>query len=291
MAAMELYEGDRARTGAKERRIKGILVAVILIAFGSILVQVLTQEYRLGQERVRMSTCTLNMKEMSLAMILYTQDNDYEYPPTLNGAPQGWAGAIYPYAQDRKFYHCPDDPSRASPDMVVLSYGINSNLGRPASNAKSLYGKSLTINDLEAPAQTVLFFEVGNDAVSLTDQKEGLTNTQQGPPSGYLSAAGDGTGPCPQWGHWGGGCGELVYATGKLGGRDVPGPARHGEGSILLAADGHLYYFVPNSISSGNSAPKANCNQDNIPPVIGCKAEKYAAGTQIPRYAMTFSTR
>ena len=65
----------------------------------------------------------------------YIQDYDETYPsPTSNpqvgagGYPWGWAGVIYPYANSKQVFACPDDPTVPGSGDNVLSYALNGNL-------------------------------------------------------------------------------------------------------------------------------------------------------------------
>lgn len=91
--------------------------------------------------------CATNMKMLSLAILMYTQDHDEKYPDA-----NKWVDEIMPYIKQsdkntsnpKDVFNCPKVPT-----SIRWSYALNKNLA----------GKSLP--SLNAPAETVLIFETG----------------------------------------------------------------------------------------------------------------------------------
>lgn len=81
--------------------------------------------------------CDSNVKQISLALLMYAGDWDQQLPLAKN-----WSSAILPYFKDRKLLHCPADASNA-----VSSYGMN----------KVLAGKN--IGRIKNQAQVVMLYE------------------------------------------------------------------------------------------------------------------------------------
>jgi prepilin-type processing-associated H-X9-DG protein len=55
-----------------------------------------------AREVGRRVSCMRNMKELSLGMMQYLQDNNDRYPPA-----RQWHDAVMPYIQDKEVFHCP----------------------------------------------------------------------------------------------------------------------------------------------------------------------------------------
>jgi prepilin-type processing-associated H-X9-DG protein len=58
-----------------------------------------------------MKSCQSNLKQVSLALMQYTQDYDETYPlaKTYSRSPVGWSDAIYPYLRSYQLFQCPSD--------------------------------------------------------------------------------------------------------------------------------------------------------------------------------------
>lgn len=81
------------------------------------------------------NTCMSQMKQLSLGMMMYTEDYDRQYPPAGK-----WSKAILPYVKKNDLYNCPADNGKNS-------YAMNRNLDR----------RKLTT--VSAPAKMPLLFE------------------------------------------------------------------------------------------------------------------------------------
>jgi prepilin-type N-terminal cleavage/methylation domain-containing protein len=94
-----------------------LLVVVTIIA---ILAQILFPVFSQVREKARQSTCLSNLKQVSLAVAMYTQDADETLPPYSFGAGVAgylgyfggdgprWADMIYPYVKNQHVFDCPD---------------------------------------------------------------------------------------------------------------------------------------------------------------------------------------
>jgi prepilin-type processing-associated H-X9-DG protein len=105
------------------------------------------------REKAQQQVCLSNVKQLSLALLLYTTDNRGPFPPA-----QEWMPALYPYVETKWIYVCPKDEvaaRRREPDMspagppTVTSYIMNAALGGKAEGS------------LAAPETMVWLFEGG----------------------------------------------------------------------------------------------------------------------------------
>ena len=222
--------------------------------------------------------CASNLKQLGLAMAMYTQYYDEHLPSGANwyGSGSGWAQQVFPYVKSVAVFHCPSDTNKSD----VISYGYNSNLVRLTGYVPSApIGQGLAASS--APAATVLMFEVAN-------------NGSQGMSPGYLVTDGSSpfnedartdihpTGkrlaPFDGWSPGGRGLGSyvgelsgmgddrdtasapLMYATGPMLNCEanqglVTATGRHQGRSNFAFLDDHVKSELPTEVSAGRNNP------------------------------------
>ncbi|BDI30420.1 hypothetical protein CCAX7_24710 [Capsulimonas corticalis] len=250
-----------------------LIELLVVIAIISIIAAILFPVFAKAREKARQTACTSNLKQLGIATMQYAQDNDEALIPGCYEGPQAWGGRIYPYVKSTGAYGCLDDSTAHVAGAPAVSYGMNQDLVTGAS-----FSKAVTLAGLNAPSSTVLLFEVSGTPVDVTNDRESTVDLHfGGPPSGYISACGDGYQELHS--RWGGPDTtttpptDVHLATGNsLGGRvGYGGPGRHTEGAVWLAADGHAKWLRPSQISTGPTAKSAADAQD--------QAGSEAAGT------------
>jgi prepilin-type processing-associated H-X9-DG protein len=90
------------------------------------------QDDRAARDR---TYCSSNLRQLSVGLMMYTQDYDETYPPAGK-----WQSGVYPYVKDRKLFQCPSDTGSGS-------YAFN----------QALSGASLA--RVRNPATTTALFE------------------------------------------------------------------------------------------------------------------------------------
>ncbi len=108
----------------------------LLSIFAAILFPVFAQ----AREKARQSACASNLKQISLQMLGYAQDNDDKFPPA-----KRWMDAIKPYGSQAKKgdapYRC---PSLRAPNADSYGYAFNSNVAaKPGSKIADPRAKML----------------------------------------------------------------------------------------------------------------------------------------------------
>jgi prepilin-type N-terminal cleavage/methylation domain-containing protein/prepilin-type processing-associated H-X9-DG protein len=277
-----------------------LIELLVVIAIIAILAAILFPVFAKVREKARQTSCLSNEKQLGLAFIQYSEDNNETYP--MNGAGGsslgvGWAGQIYPYVKSTGVYHCPDDPTtpisettNGTPDTAVpVSYGVNINITRSDGG-----GANGLVSACNAPASTVMLLEIYSDQVNVASITEASNNGSHSPST---------NGPA-DWANTQGPNGSTTngLATGELGGdpTTLPGngshcpynTARHTNGSNFLLADGHAKWLNGASVSRGGQAGQPDCNQDGNPSTADCGASgNMAAGTASSsgKFAATFS--
>jgi prepilin-type N-terminal cleavage/methylation domain-containing protein/prepilin-type processing-associated H-X9-DG protein len=266
----------KARTGFT------LIELLVVIAVIAILAAILFPVFAKVREKARQTACVANLKQLGLAFMQYNQDYDESMPPAFDpsypgvGPGQGgWAGAIYPYVKAKGSYACPSDGTiNRSPGKI--SYAFNENLYWKGTawdeyfSGRDSYG---TTSAYTAPANTVELFEVEN--FYPTDDWTNAATDDVSP---------DSVGALGQW------CKTTVespycgttYATGYIGGYTSltlsnAGTGRHNGGANYLAADGHVKFTLPASVSGGFSA--ASTTTAEVHNTSAGSLNDYAAGT------------
>jgi prepilin-type processing-associated H-X9-DG protein len=129
---------------------------LVVIAIIAILAAILFPVFARAREAARATSCKSNLKQLSTALIMYTQDYDEVMP-------QGWIGttgtAWYhrtdPYVKNINVKVCPSSPYR-NVGTGNTNYGLYEKLG------------SRALAELQVPADTVMVLDtaqVGNGSV------------------------------------------------------------------------------------------------------------------------------
>jgi len=222
----------------------------------------------------------------------------------------------FPYVKNAGALRCADDatPNHSFSGGVLAvtdSYGINSNIAGltvPGARGRPEQPVSPTASDavVAVPANTVLLFEVANDAASLApfpdpSLSEGSASGDGAYGcSGFINSVAVDAVPCGTGSEalGSGGSWTPLYATGSLGGRPLNGGykdrARHNGGSNFLACDGHVQWLRPEAVSGGSDAVAPACLQgDDADQPAECKGQtkRSAAGTANRKFKLTFSVR
>ncbi len=104
----------------------GVVVATLLFLF-SPYITLLLYGGQIGNNRSE--SCESNLKQLGLALVQYSQDNNDILPAVTTADGRGWREATYPYVKSTGVYRCPDDKrngSQDTPDHLPKSYAANS---------------------------------------------------------------------------------------------------------------------------------------------------------------------
>ncbi len=90
-----------------------LIELLVVIAIIAILAAILFPVFARARDRARQATCTSNLKQIGLAIMMYTQDYDERYPPyeVNHGSSNRRASAhydtVHPYIMNEQVHICP----------------------------------------------------------------------------------------------------------------------------------------------------------------------------------------
>ncbi|MDR3709436.1 MAG: DUF1559 domain-containing protein [Capsulimonadaceae bacterium] len=259
-----------------------LIELLVVIAIIAILAAILFPVFATAREKARQTACLSNLKQIGLAYSQYEQDYDETVPQGTNssyGWGLGWAGQIYPYVKSTQTFLCPDDTQQAD----VISYAVNANLVGYGPSP-GYFDMPVSLAQMNAPAKTVLLFEVVNCALKYGGKWSMAYSATQSGGDSADSPAGNGlddTGgnmlngansgdPTNSYKPTCASC--LKYATGVLGNACIVKTCTntvsaitdtgsyytknlanglHNNGANYLMADNHAKWFAPSNVCAG----------------------------------------
>lgn len=242
------------------------------------------------REKGRQTVCLSNERQLGVAFLMYTHDNDDSLPAVYDC----WAGRIYPYVKNVDVFHCPSDATPSHPPYFPVSYGTNADTRHHIVTAKNeLLDLPHSMADLSG--KTVLLFEVVHASANLLMPSEGFEYNLPTPLATSVSGNG-------RWlsdtGVWMGNNRpfdineDVRYATGIMSGvgtppfgsyQDYEGAGRHQGGANFLYWDAHAHWLSPQQVSTGSNADSPSSEPDY--------SDGRAAGSENSHFAATFSAK
>ena len=270
--------GLAAHSSARGFTLIELLVVIAIIA---ILAALLFPTFAKVRDNARRTSCASNLRQIGMAMMQYTQDNEERYPVGNNVVPfgfwgRGWAGEVYPYVVSAEAFRCPDDGT----PRPSVSFSFNGNLDG--------HQRGGVLSASTAPASTVLLNECQGVTADVRDPNEGNSGAGHGNDGGAGFI--DYSGPDAHWVT--GPMGQPAWSDGlNGGGYGYQWQGIHAGGSNFVLEDGHVKWLRPERVSPGFEAATVNGDQ-NMNGIFGSGG--VAAGTgfmgQAPKnFTATFS--
>jgi prepilin-type N-terminal cleavage/methylation domain-containing protein len=135
-----------------------LIELLVVIAIIAILAAILFPVFAKAREKARTNNCLNNLRQIALAVQMYSQDNEEKFFP--DPVTAAWATYLKPY-NEATIYDCPTQTGKGNNDKP--EYGINPNLFGHSVGKITDATKCIIAADLVKAKQT------GNCAVTITD--------------------------------------------------------------------------------------------------------------------------
>jgi len=205
-----------------KRKAFTLIELLVVVAIIGILAAILFPVFARARENARRASCMSNVKQLSLASLMYAQDYDERLVPSYDDRTPSffWFMGLAPYVKNDQVFFCPSDSKRDASKPITkfnISYGWNHyglgyyfGLVRPY---PSYSQGGMPLAAMEAPSETVILGDSGIGTTS--DNSWGIHYNSPG-----------------------------YYPIG----------VRHLEGANFCFADGHAKWFKIPSVITANSA-------------------------------------
>lgn len=180
-----------------------LIELLVVLAIIAILAAIIFPVFAQAREKAREATCVSNLRQLSMGILQYTQDNDDVLPgayqgdygiDTTHAKRGGWIyyvefaednpkgkdfdptlGSIYPYVKSTQVYVCPDDDAG---QKTGDSYAINGCVDNPP-DPVSFFATGKLLNKIANPSGMMLLSEEYDPLVGSTN--DGYLNLQYAP--------------------------------------------------------------------------------------------------------------
>jgi prepilin-type N-terminal cleavage/methylation domain-containing protein/prepilin-type processing-associated H-X9-DG protein len=138
-----------------------LIELLVVIAIIAILAAILFPVFAQARAKARQTACLSNAKQMSLAVMQYTQDADESLPYAIYQDGSGyitWDEALFPYTKSDGVFVCPshETPKRLSNGTYLVSYIANNAVLRPNTNGSTA---PIDLAKLQEPSSTIAIVE------------------------------------------------------------------------------------------------------------------------------------
>ena len=152
-----------------------LIELLVVIAIIAILAAILFPVFAKAREKARQTSCLSNLKQLSLAMLMYTQDYDETWPMSYYfdagyANEYGWdfhlnyntgateLGLIGPYTKNGQIQACPSAPGLAGSGRPYTGYGYNTTYigGAAGEGPGGSTRLSASLASIQKPSETIL---------------------------------------------------------------------------------------------------------------------------------------
>lgn len=141
-----------------------LIELLVVIAIIAILAAILFPVFAQAREKARGITCISNMRELALANLQYSEDNnEYNVPVFVAGTGIPWWQSLNPYVKSEATYLCPDDTYNRGTGVTPVSYSIAFDWGDWGVGNEARWAAAGTnIAKITQPSSTILIGERWN---------------------------------------------------------------------------------------------------------------------------------
>ena len=140
-----------------------LIELLVVIAIIAILAAILFPVFARAREKARQSSCTSNVKQIALGVLMYVQDYDERFPPERNGVDGptwyrtgnivyttygNYQPLIFPYVKNYQVFMCPSSERSDDAERFAYDYAMNSSLSTGTPPVK--------LGQIEYPSQTLM---------------------------------------------------------------------------------------------------------------------------------------
>lgn len=122
IVALVKISGSNGLLKGKGMAITGLVLSAILIVLMpiiSILVAIMVPAFSSARDQAKTIVCKSNLKQLSLGVVMYADDNDGEFPTASE-----WCDLVFDYVDsNQQIFRCP-----AAPEGIFYGYVFNRNL-------------------------------------------------------------------------------------------------------------------------------------------------------------------
>jgi prepilin-type N-terminal cleavage/methylation domain-containing protein/prepilin-type processing-associated H-X9-DG protein len=150
-----------------KRRGFTLIELLVVIAIIAILAAILFPVFGRAREKARQASCSSNLKQLSLAVMMYATDYDEMMPwqqamltwdtvGSLGMLP--WLEVVEPYAKNRQIFKCPSGTS-----STLTHYSFNQCAMSIAYDSSNPVNGAYTLDSPPDPSATVMLFDAGSE--------------------------------------------------------------------------------------------------------------------------------
>jgi prepilin-type N-terminal cleavage/methylation domain-containing protein/prepilin-type processing-associated H-X9-DG protein len=232
-----------------------LIELLVVIAIIVILASILFPVFARARENARRASCMSNLKQIGLAVMMYTQDYDEKYPASVQPNDQVppadlgghwysnywyWPQLLYPYTKSEQVFFCPSSPKGVtSPFSATQTYNYGANLLIMRNNGSTNAYPPISLASVDSPASTYLLMDAGWNRIDIYYAFTSTTGWSYIPGSGAFGAPEKGTNTSTY---------PSDFQTG-----------RHFDGVNITFADGHVKWLKSSAV--WNEAKK--CHADS----------------------------